>query len=103
MSARRAFGFSKGFLDYARNDTIAAADMQAGRRREWHRMAMSNEELRMQNAELMINKRSGVPYGGQKDDGGLVNLTIEMSMEEMKGYRRWIFGCLFLDKQGDLW
>ncbi len=51
----------------------------------------------------MINKRSGVPYGGQKDDGGLVNLTIEMSMEEMKGYRRWIFGYLFLDKQGDLW
>ena len=51
----------------------------------------------------MISKRSGVPHGGQKDDGGLVNLTIEMSMEEMKGYRRWIFGCLFLDKQGDLW
>jgi len=28
---------------------FAAADIQAGRRREWHRMAMSNEELRMQN------------------------------------------------------
>ena len=33
MSARRAFGFSKGFLDVARNDTIAAADIQVGRRR----------------------------------------------------------------------